>query len=390
MDERYDLIRAVRDKRFKYIRNQMQYIPYSQNIWYMNLMPTMQEMRRLNAEDKLVGPQKLYFRQVKPAEELYDTQTDPEELHNLADDPKYAEKLAELRAELERWRNDVGDVGLIPEPICDEMKRPGGKYQTTANPVFVIEDVDDATRTHTVSIHTATPGGSIGYRIADSGKIPVHLGGRERAQWQLYSKPVSVPPGMRLYAFASRIGFKESEIATFNSESAVKEPPEQIPTDPTHWRDVLDQNDLLAKLSELKSMDESDPATIEKYRAALASEFAAVRYWAVVGLYRNTDGGDEIQQAIRPLLEDPAPVVRVAAAQAIADWGAPETGVPLLAELLHHRQDATRLYAAIALGELGEQARPALPAIRRAMKDKFKYVMRVCEYTIVDLEGAEK
>ncbi|MHC4438833.1 MAG: sulfatase family protein, partial [Planctomycetota bacterium] len=61
MDEAYDLIRAVRDKRYKYIRNYMWYVTRGQDINYMNQMPTMQEMRRLNAEGKLKGPQKQYF-----------------------------------------------------------------------------------------------------------------------------------------------------------------------------------------------------------------------------------------------------------------------------------------------------------------------------------------
>ncbi|MGH7129458.1 MAG: sulfatase family protein, partial [Planctomycetaceae bacterium] len=56
MDETYDLIRAARDKRFKYIRNFMPERSYGQNIDYMNLMPTMITMRRLHAAGELSGP----------------------------------------------------------------------------------------------------------------------------------------------------------------------------------------------------------------------------------------------------------------------------------------------------------------------------------------------
>ena len=55
MDERVDMIRSVRDKQFKYIRNYEWWKPYAQNINYMNDMPTMQELRRLSAEGKLTG-----------------------------------------------------------------------------------------------------------------------------------------------------------------------------------------------------------------------------------------------------------------------------------------------------------------------------------------------
>ena len=197
MDERYDLIRAARDKRFKYIRNEMPFIPYSQNIAYMNEMPTMQEMRRLNAEGKLVGPQTLYFRQVKPAEELYDTDADPEELNNLADDPKYAAKLAELREQTQKWRKEIGDMGLIPEPIFDEMKRPGGEYETTGAPVFTIAAADDSKRIYHVAMSSPTPGSSLTYRVDDG-------------EWKLYTEPVAVRPSQKLSAIANRIGFNNS------------------------------------------------------------------------------------------------------------------------------------------------------------------------------------
>ena len=49
MDEAYDLIRAVRDKRYKYVRNYMHHVTYGQDIEYMNQMPTMREMRRPSA-----------------------------------------------------------------------------------------------------------------------------------------------------------------------------------------------------------------------------------------------------------------------------------------------------------------------------------------------------
>src|SRR5262249_9021300 len=57
MDETYDRIRAVRDTRWKYIRNFYPELPYAQHLDYMDLMPTMQAWRKLNAEGKLTGPQ---------------------------------------------------------------------------------------------------------------------------------------------------------------------------------------------------------------------------------------------------------------------------------------------------------------------------------------------
>ncbi len=115
MDETFDRIRAVRDKRFKYIRNYYPELPYAQTILYMDEMPTMQVSRKLNAGGKLTGPQKLFFAPTKPKEELYDCEADPHEIKNLADDPTQAVKLTELRAALDKWVKESNDLGEVPE-----------------------------------------------------------------------------------------------------------------------------------------------------------------------------------------------------------------------------------------------------------------------------------
>ncbi len=117
MDETYDLIRSARDTRFKYIRNYAPRRSYAQNITYMNQMPTMKELRRLNAEGSLTGAPALFFRETKPVEELFDTEADPHEVVNLAERPEHAQTLARMRVALERWQEDVGDSGLIPEAL---------------------------------------------------------------------------------------------------------------------------------------------------------------------------------------------------------------------------------------------------------------------------------
>ena len=115
MDETYDRIRGVRDERFQYIRNYHPELPYAQRIQYMELMPTMQAWRKANAEGTLTGAQKLFFAPTKPAEELYDCQDDPHQVNNLAKDPKYSDKLTELRNALDQWIASTKDMGAIPE-----------------------------------------------------------------------------------------------------------------------------------------------------------------------------------------------------------------------------------------------------------------------------------
>ena len=115
MDETFDRIRGVRDSRFQYIRNFHPELPYAQIISYGEEMPTLQVWRRLNAEGKLTGAQKLFFAPTKPPEELYDTISDPDEVNNLARQPAYQEKLNELRRALDRWIVDTGDLGEFSE-----------------------------------------------------------------------------------------------------------------------------------------------------------------------------------------------------------------------------------------------------------------------------------
>ena len=130
MDERYELIRGVRDKRFKYIRNYEYWKPNQQFNQYPELNKwsgVMEEIRRVYSEPNPPAAIKWFF-ESKPVEELYDTQNDPHELLNLAKNPDYADKLAELRAESVSWRKRSRDLGVIPEHILLERRGTEGEY----------------------------------------------------------------------------------------------------------------------------------------------------------------------------------------------------------------------------------------------------------------------
>jgi N-sulfoglucosamine sulfohydrolase len=49
----------------------------------------------------------------RPADELYDVQNDPGNLHNLADDPQHADTLRQLRSELENTLRTTGDPRVL-------------------------------------------------------------------------------------------------------------------------------------------------------------------------------------------------------------------------------------------------------------------------------------
>lgn len=115
LDERYDIIRAVRDKRYKYIRNYEPWKPYAQWISYAERNAVMKELRRLHAKGKLSPAAERFFAAEKPAEELYDLEKDPHELRNLASSPEHSKFLARMRTAHSEWRSETRDLGLIPE-----------------------------------------------------------------------------------------------------------------------------------------------------------------------------------------------------------------------------------------------------------------------------------
>jgi uncharacterized sulfatase len=114
MDERYDLVRVVRDERYVYIRNYMPHEIYGQYIDYMFQTPTTQTWKKLYDQGTLEPPQ-THFWESKPPEELYDLETDPDEVINLAGDPSYLGVLESMREAQRDFALRIRDVGFLPE-----------------------------------------------------------------------------------------------------------------------------------------------------------------------------------------------------------------------------------------------------------------------------------
>ena len=201
MDTELDRVRTVGDGRYKYYRNFMPEKPYYQNIGYRLSIPMMAEMLQLRDAGKLNATQMLWFRKSKPAEELCDTQTDPNEFTNLVGNPAYNAKLQELRGQLDAWLKRVGDKGAIPEAdMVKQMWNGGSEPPETADPEF-------SKKGGTVTIRCATPGASVGYKIENGAHKP--------DSWQVYgSEPLTLKPGESLRAIAQRIGYLPSHEVT--------------------------------------------------------------------------------------------------------------------------------------------------------------------------------
>jgi N-sulfoglucosamine sulfohydrolase len=118
--------RAVRSERYKYFRNDDHEQPLTPPAVAVR-SPTFQAMRRLRLEKKLTPEQLASFIRPRPVEELYDLQSDPDELHNLANDPESATVLKRLRTELAAWGHETDDIAptaLSPDEFDRETGEP--------------------------------------------------------------------------------------------------------------------------------------------------------------------------------------------------------------------------------------------------------------------------
>lgn len=123
VDEAMDLSRSVRDGRYLYIRNYMPDISWMQPEMYSDQLELRRELKRLAAEGKLNEAQLAYAGPRKPIEALYDTQTDPWNLMNLAGEASHRPALERMRKALREWLVECRDLGFIHEwqawRMCD-------------------------------------------------------------------------------------------------------------------------------------------------------------------------------------------------------------------------------------------------------------------------------
>ncbi len=109
--------RAVRSERFKYIRNysfesyyftvpEMLLTQYAETYWSSWEQKAKSDPRARAIIDRY---------RIRPYEELYDVVADPNELHNLALDPRYGEELKSMSTLLDKWQTQQGDIIKMPK-----------------------------------------------------------------------------------------------------------------------------------------------------------------------------------------------------------------------------------------------------------------------------------
>ena len=117
VDEAMDLARSVRDQRYLYIRNFMPHLSYNQPTAWPDLGEIRHEFYRLT-DPKTMTPAQWHFAgPTKPVEELYDCESDPLNLNNLAHSDAHSQILDRFRQAHRDHVRESGDSGFVPEPI---------------------------------------------------------------------------------------------------------------------------------------------------------------------------------------------------------------------------------------------------------------------------------
>ncbi|TYL38628.1 sulfatase [Natronococcus pandeyae] len=101
--DRYNPIRAIRTKRWKYVRN----------FWHLPEIYLTRDIYESAAGREV---REVYYCEQRPYVELYDLENDPFERTNLADDPEHADVCDRLREELLEWMETTDDP-LLEGPV---------------------------------------------------------------------------------------------------------------------------------------------------------------------------------------------------------------------------------------------------------------------------------
>ncbi len=202
MDNYTDRVKAIRDQRYKLIKNYKTNLPVFQPIAFREQLQSMQEYQRLKSENRLTKVQQSYFELPRTSIELYDIVNDPDEIHNLANNPALAPIRQRLEAALDNWVLRTHDLSAIDEREMVSAMWPGFKQPQTAAPDVSISD--DKAR---LVLREVTEGSSLLWRRAGQN------------HWNLYTGSISLNFHSPVEAIAQRYGYSPSEIVNVSPEN---------------------------------------------------------------------------------------------------------------------------------------------------------------------------
>jgi N-sulfoglucosamine sulfohydrolase len=190
VDTVMDRQRALRDRRFKYIRSWYPEVPGGHALDYRDNLDMVRAWQAAWAAGTLNEDQSRWF-EPAGAEQLYDLERDPHELDNLAVDEASAEVLGRMRESLAQQLEQHGDMGALDELSLRERLLDDGEIPVTPVPTWRLERG---------LVHvTGADGASIGYRL--TGEL----------HWRLYTEPLAAASGP-IEIKAVRYGWRESGV----------------------------------------------------------------------------------------------------------------------------------------------------------------------------------
>jgi hypothetical protein len=128
MDERDDMVRAIRDEQYRYVRNYSPHRPWGQPYSYpFQVLPSMRSWHAAYQSGKCNDVQARYW-QPKPPEELYEVAADPFEIHNRVGDADQAARLDQMRTAL---RAQAARRGLVIPAAA------AGKHKMFTQSIFI-------------------------------------------------------------------------------------------------------------------------------------------------------------------------------------------------------------------------------------------------------------
>ncbi len=140
MDERYDMMRAVRDKKFRYIRNYMPHRKYGLHLAYLWRSTATRAWEEAYYGGECNDIQARFWGYKEP-EELYAIDTDPHNVNNLAHDSEYMSVLKRMRDETKRWVRENKDAGFLPEGMMTDRAGENTIFSLTHDPKFPMERI---------------------------------------------------------------------------------------------------------------------------------------------------------------------------------------------------------------------------------------------------------
>lgn len=127
IDEVFDLARSVRDGRYRYVRNYHPHLSYNQPSAWADVADITTDFQQPAESAVISEPLRHFLAPTRALEELYDCESDPDNLTNLVNssDPDHQAALVNLRRVLEEHLLDSRDMGFLPETELKRRTIPG-------------------------------------------------------------------------------------------------------------------------------------------------------------------------------------------------------------------------------------------------------------------------